>query len=277
MFTNKYRVLLYLLLILLLGSCTKPNQYYARERYIVTSKDLNIRIDPTQLSKSIGTLTKGDTIIALASDSHWIMVTVGDQTGFVSNEYIKKIGPLATPKAILFIERNADWGKWSFWAIAVILISLWILSGLGLMRYENRIKKNFGVNTKSISVSPLVFFVAGILTAVLYLYSKDEVIEALFYKFSFLPRGLGNIAWIIWIQGLSIVLGVIVDFIGTIYQSGIKHGYVTFLMEQGINLIIFSTSIFLTLSLFVVAIVFLIVLFAILYTISVTENSKSIA
>ncbi|NVO09384.1 MAG: SH3 domain-containing protein [Bacteroidales bacterium] len=259
----------------MLASCTKPNQYFAKERYIVTTNTLNIRIDPTQLSKNIGTLKKGDIITALASDKYWVMVKVGDQTGFVSIEYVKKIDPISAPKIVSFIERNADWVKWPFWVISILLITIWIISELGLMRYENRLKIKFGINAKKISVSPLIFFVTGILTAILYLYWKDQIIESLFNRFSFLPRGMGSIAWIIWILYLTLLLGMIVDFSGSIYRSGIKFGPLTFLMELGINLIIFLTTFFLVISLFLIAIIFLIVFFAVLYTIVVTENSKS--
>jgi hypothetical protein len=275
MFRSNYLFLFYLISVLLLASCTKPNQYLARERYIVATNNLNVRIDPTRLSRTIGTLEKGDTIIALASDKFWVMVKVGDQTGFVSNEYLKKLKPIAAPKLVSFIERNSNWKGWSFWIISILLITLWVISELGLMRYENRLRNQLRINVKKVSVAPLVFFVAGILTAVLYLHWKDQVIESLFHKSSFLPRGLGNIAWIIWLQFFTIVLGMIVDFIGSIYRSGIKYGQLTFLMEQGINLIIFTTSFFLTLSLYIAAIVFLVLFFAILYTIIVTENSKT--
>ncbi len=275
MVSRKHYLYLYLLFILLLASCTKPNQYFARERYIVTTNTLNIRIDPTQLSKNIGVLKKGEIITALASDKYWVMVKVGDQTGFVSIEYVKKIDPIAAPKIVSFIERSADWVKWQFWVISIILITLWVISELGLMQYENRLKIKFNINAKKISVTPLVFFATGILTAILYLYWKDQVIESLFYKFSFLPRGMGSIAWIIWILYLTLLLGMIVDFSGSIYRSGIKYGAVTFIMELGINFIIFLTTFFLIISLFMAAIIFLIVFFAILYTIVVTENSKS--
>jgi len=273
----KDKGLLYLLFILLTASCTKPNQYYSRERYVVTSNSLNIRFDPTKLSKPIGTLSKGDTVIALASDKYWVMVKVDDQTGFVSNEYLKVIGPATTPKIISIIERYSDWGKWQFWIIAIILIAFWVFAELGVLHYENKLKHEFGVTSKNISVTPIVFFVSGILIAVLYLTWKEQVIESLFYNFSVLPKGLGSIAWIIWIQCLAIILSLIVDFIGSIYRSGAKHGYVTFLMEQGVNLIIFSTAFFLTISMFVAGIIFLVIFFAILYTIVVTENSKSIS
>lgn len=275
MASRKHYIFFYLLFILLLASCTKPNQYFARERYIVTTNTLNIRIDPTQLSRNIGVLKKGDIITALASDKYWVMVKIGDQTGFVSIEYVKRIDPIAAPKIVSFIERNADWVKWQFWVISILLITLWVISELGLMRFENHLKIKFNVNAKKISVTPLVFFATGILTAILYLYWKDQVIESMFYKFAFLPRGMGSIAWIVWILYLTLFLGMIIDFIGSVYRSGFKYGLVIFLMEFGINLIIFLTTFFLIISLFMAAIVFLIVFFAVLYTIVVTENSKS--
>lgn len=261
-------------LMVLLASCSKPKQQLARERFIVTTNNLNIRIDPTQLSKTIGTLSKGDTIIALASDKFWVMVKVENQTGFISSEYLNKIGPVSSPHLIKSIESFANWKSWPFWIISIILITLWITAEFGLMRYEYRLKSKFNISAKKIAVTPLVFFASGILIAVLYLFWKDQVIDSLFHNFSILPKGMGSIAWIIWIQFMAIVLCMIIDFIGSLYKSGIKHGHVTFLIEQGINIIIFSTAFFLTLSLYVAAIIFLVVFFAILYTIIVTENSK---
>lgn len=272
---NKFYIFLCLIFILLFASCTKPNQYFARERYVVTSNNLNIRIDPTRLSGNIGTLKKGDTIEALASDKYWVMLKVGDQTGFVSIEYLKKLEPVTAPELIKIIEKFANWRVWQFWIICVFLIALWIAAELGLLRYESRLKKRFGINAKKISVTPLIFFVVGILTGILHLFWKDQVIESLFYKFSILPKGMGSIAWIIWIQCLVVLIGIIIDFVGSIYRSGIKYGHVTFLIEQGVNLVILFTTFFLTISMFVAAIIFLIIFFAILYTIVVTENSKS--
>ncbi len=275
MFQKGVGIISFVLLLFLFASCSKPSQYYAKERYIVTSNNLNIRIDPTSLSRTLGVLSKGDTITALASDKYWIMVKVGGQTGFISSDYVKKLGPIATPKFISIVEKNTNWKTWQFWVISVILIALWIVSELGLIRYENHLKRKYGVNPKSISVTPLIFFVTGIMVGILYLYWKDQVVESLFYNFSILPKGMGSIAWIIWVQCLIIVVGIMVDYIGSLYRSGIKYGQLTFLIEQGTNLIIFSTAFFLTISLFVAAIIFLVVFFSILYTMVVTENSKS--
>lgn len=275
MLVGRIKILLFFSLLLVLVSCGKPSRRFTKDRYIVVSNTLNIRVDPTRLSKPIGTLSKGDTIVALASDKYWIMVKVDDQTGFISVEYLKKLAPVPIPEFISAVEKNADWRIWQFWVISILLFSLWVFAELGLMKYENRLKKRFGINSKRVSVTPLIFFVAGILTGVLYLYWRESVVESLFYNFSILPKGMGSIAWIIWVQCLAITLGMIVDLIGSIYRSGLKYGHVTFLMEQCINLIIFSTSFFLTISIFVAAIVLLIVFFSILYTIIVTENSKS--
>jgi len=122
----KYYTLIFFAIVLFLTSCTRPKQNNTKERFVVTSNSLNIRIDPTQLSKPIGTLSKGDTITALASDNYWIMVKVGDQAGFVSNQYLKRIGPIMIPAFITLVERNASIEKWQFWVIAIILILLWV-------------------------------------------------------------------------------------------------------------------------------------------------------
>ena len=271
----RIRLVISFLVVLFLSSCSKPTQYFAKDRYTVTSNNLNIRTDPTKLSKTIGSLSKGDTIVALASDNYWIMVKVGDQTGFIAKEYLRKLSPITTPKSISFIERSANWKVWQFWIISIFLIGLWVISEIGLMKYEVHLKRKYGINGKNISVSPLIFFVTGILTGIIYLYWKDQVVESLFYKFSILPRGMGSIAWIIWIQCVLILTGMIIDFIGSIYRSGIRYGHITYILEQLTNAIIFTTCFFLTISVFVIAIIILLIFFTILYTFIVTENSKS--
>lgn len=264
------------LLVFLFTSCGKPI-HNAKERYVVTSKNLNIRIDPTSLSRTIGTLAKGDTITALAADKYWIMVKVGNQTGFVSNEYLKKLGPVTLPKILKIVELNADWKVWQFWMISVLLIILWITSELGLMRYESHLKSTYKVEVKKISVTPLIIFVTAVISGVLYLYWKEQIIESLFHDVSIFPKGgMGSIAWIIWIQCFVVIVGMIIDYIGSLYRSGVKYGHITFLMEQVINLLIFTVTFYLTISAFVASIIFLVIFFSILYTLIVTENSKSL-
>ncbi|RPH34038.1 MAG: SH3 domain-containing protein [Bacteroidales bacterium] len=272
---TKSKGFLLVIIALLLVSCSKPKQQLARERFIVTSNNLNIRIDPTQLSKTIGTLSKGDTIIALASDKFWVMVKVENQTGFIASEYLKKLAPIKPPKFISFIEKYTNPNNHYFWLSTLFLLSAWILLELRLIKYEKDLKEKHQINTKKISVTPLIFFASAILTAILYLLWRDQVIDSLFYKFSLLPKGMGSIAWIIWIQFATITIGLIIDLIGSIYLSGVKYGFTIYLFEQGINLIIFATALFLTLTLFVVAIIILVIFFAILYTFIVTENGKS--
>lgn len=275
MFIKKNIGLLFILFIILFASCNKPNQSNKKERFVVTSNNLNIRNDPTQLSKTIGTLAKGDTVIALASDNYWIMIKAGNQTGFVSNQYLKRLGPPPIPAIIMLIEKNADWGKWQFWVIAVALIAVWAATQLGFLRYVRNLKRKQGIGSKNISFSPLTVFVASILTALLYLFWKDDVIDSLFVNFNLIPQNAGYIAWFIWSLCVTVLISIIIDLISAIYYSGIKYGFITFTIEQGINAAILATTFFLTISLFLAAIVFLIVFFAILYTIIVTENSKS--
>jgi hypothetical protein len=275
MLSNKAIGFLFVIIILLFASCTKPTQQFARERYIVVSKNLNIRIDPTQFSKTIGILSRGDTIIALASDKYWVMVKIGDQTGFVSNDYLKKLSPIKSPKIVTIIEQNANWKSWKFWMISALMISLWVFTGIKLMFYKNQLKSKSGISTKRISIAPMVLFVSGILIAVLYLFWKDEIVEALFYSFSIFPKGTGSIAWIIWIQFTAVVFSLIFDLVGYIYYSGFKYGGITFSLELGINLLIFLIAFFLTISAFIAGIIFIILFFSILYTITVTENSTS--
>jgi len=181
------------------------------------------------------------------------------------------------PAFITLVERNASIEKWQFWVIAIILILLWVGSELLLLNYEKNLKKNQSISSKNISFSPLVVFVSSILISLLYLYWKDEVIDNLFNNFYIIPKGNDSIAWFIWILVTIISIAILIDLIGSIYKSGVKQGSIIFLSEQLINIVILSTTFFLTITLFLGAIVFLILFFAILYTIIVTENSKSIS
>ena len=80
-------------------------------------------------------------------------------------------------------------------------------------------------------------------------------------------------SWIIWVQFATIIMGLIVDLISSIYISKVKFGLYIFLFEQIINLTIFSIAFFLTISIFIAAIILLVIFFAILYTFVMTENS----
>ncbi|HCT30480.1 MAG TPA: hypothetical protein DIW31_07050 [Bacteroidales bacterium] len=270
---TRSKIFLILFLTLLLASCSKPTQQYARERYIVISKNLNIRLDPTLLSSSIGVLSKGDTIISLAADKFWVMVKVGDQTGFIASEYLQKLAPLKPPLLLSFLDKNSNVKSIYFWIITIVFLFTWVYLELRLVVYENRLKKQYNINTKRVSISPLIFFASAILTAILYLYWKDQVVESLFYNFSFLPKGMGSMSWIIWVQFATIIMGLIVDLISSIYISKVKFGLYIFLFEQIINLTIFSIAFFLTISIFIAAIILLVIFFAILYTFVMTENS----
>lgn len=273
---NRFTLLFICLFIPILNSCIKPGQNNIKERYIVTSRNLNIRSDPSQLSRIIGTLSKGDTIIALASDKYWIMITFGDQSGFISNAFLQKLKPLPVPPIFTFIDSHSNWKTLRFWVVTIILVILWILISTGVTRYENYLKRMKGISTKGISISPLIFFVSGILTAVLYLFWKEQVIEYLFYHFSFIPHKMGIVAWTIWGQILALLSAMAIDAIGSIYKSGLIYGFLTFLIEQIENLAILTTTLFLTISLFLFAIIVLTIFFTMQYISMVTENQKSI-
>ena len=268
------RFSIYLILVILLYSCAKPEQTI-RERYIVTSRNLNIRSDPSRLSKIIGTLSKGDTIIAVASDKYWIMIKQGNESGFISNEFLKKIEPYRSPFPFNLIDRFSNWKSWSFWVITLVAILLYILITIWINNFETYLKREIGLQTKNLSISPIVFFVSGILTGVLYLFWKDQLIEAYYYKFTVNPFGKEMIYWALLGQILILLAGLIVDLLASVYKSGLRYGLYIFLIEFFENTLVFFVTLYLTISLFLVAIIFLTLFFAMQYITMVSDNGKS--
>ncbi len=272
----KIRLLFSFITLVLFCSCTKPERNNTRERYVVTSRNLNIRSDPSKLSRAIGSLSRGDTIVALASDKYWIMIRNGNQTGFISNEFMKKIEPYPTPFPFSFIDHNSDWHSWRFWAITMLFLALWTLSAIGISRYENYLRKENGIKIKNLSISPIVFFVAGILTGVLYLFWKDQLIESIYHKFSFNPIGKEAILMVLLGQGIFVLTGLIIDLIGNLIKSGRYYGSILFLLYLLENMIIFFTTLYFTISVFLLAIIVLTIFFAIQYIALASQKDSSL-
>jgi hypothetical protein len=88
---------------------------------------------------------------------------------------------------------------------------------------------------------------------------------------------MGNMVWIIWIQALAILIAMTIDLIGSLYKSGFKYGLIVFSLEQLTNLTIFLTAYFLTIALYVAAIVFLVIFFTMLYITIVSLNSRNVS
>ncbi len=262
-------------MLTLLSSCIEPGQFGTRERYVVTSRNLNVRSDPSRIARVIGTLSQGDTITALASNQYWIMIRYNDQSGFIAGEYIRPLEPIETPWVFRLIEDNSNWKTAKFWLIATGIVLLWIAFEYSSVKTRNMLALKRGVPVKAMMVSPLIAFASGILLGVLYLFWKDQVIESLFHRFTILPQGLGMISWVIWLQAVAICSGLAVDLIGSIFKSGMLWGSVIFLVVAFNCMVIYISTVYLTISLFITAIVFLVLVFGVQYILAVSATSRS--
>lgn len=274
MASTRIKTIACITLLTLLSSCIEPGQFGARERYVVTSRNLNVRSDPSRIARVIGTLSQGDTITALASDQYWIMIRYNDQSGFIAGEYIRPLEPIETPWVFRLIEDNSNWKTGRFWLIATGIVLLWIAFEYGSVKTRNILAFKMGIPVKGMMVSPLIAFASGILLGVLYLFWKDQVIESLFHRFSILPQGLGMISWVLWLQAVAICSGLAIDLIGSIFKSGMLWGSVIFLVEVFNCMVIYISTVYLTISLFVTAIVFLVLVFGVQYILAVSATSR---
>lgn len=263
-----------LLIILGLSSCIKPKNFRMRNRYVVSSNVLRIRSAPSTSSKVLSYYHNGDTVIANSTHGNWIGVRVKGQNGFVSVSYLTPIEQQPTPKSFRFLEDLTDWTEWYFWPATFLLLMLWLtLSNLSLKLKQHLVRRK-GVPLRSLLFAPVVFFVNGVLTAVLYINWKDQVILSIQNSLQFYPDTNNLITWVIWVELLILLLAVFIDLLGNIIVSGSMWGILVSAIDLTTSSFILITSYFLTLSLYYYAIVFLILFFGSIYVINVNRCSK---
>ncbi|MGD9978311.1 MAG: SH3 domain-containing protein [Bacteroidales bacterium] len=268
------RILLVILFLYFTASCVEPEHYHTQERYVVNAKSLFVRSAPSPISEIISSYKQGDTIIALASDDYWVMVKLGSKTGFLSTDYLKRIEAPKTPEPLETMEKLANWKSWAFWVISLAIMALWtFLDGLTI-KFKQNIKTRKGIAVKGLLVTPVVFFVSAIMCGILYINFKDLFLESLNSGISLIPENLDTISWVLWILLLALLIGFLLDLLGSIFKSGIVWGSILTLLDLLLGIYIFTASFFLTVSLYFYAIVFLLIFFGSQYISMVYQNSK---
>jgi len=268
------RILLVAVFLYITASCVEPGHYQTRERYVVDTKSLFIRSAPSPISEIISSYKQGDTIVALASDKYWVMVKRGSKTGFVSTDYLKKIEPPKTPAFIDKVESIANWKSWYFWVIAVAISLLWVFIDEMIIKFKEKLKNKHEISVKGLLITPVVFFVNAIMCGVLYINWKDQLLESIHKGFSLVPENLDIISWVLWIQLLILLIGILLDLLGSIFKSGVAWGILLTLIDLLLGVYIFAVSFYLTISLYYFAIIFLLIFFGSQYISMVYQNSK---
>ncbi len=269
-------ILLIISILTLMASCVEPGKYRTRERYVVTTKILYIRTSPSTVSEIAGTLKLGDTIIATASDKYWVMLRDGAFTGYISTDYLKKIDFPPTPTLLAFLEKLSNWRNWPFWLIAIALLTLWILIEETIIKLKTFLRKQKGLNIKEILLIHVTFFVTAILSGIVYIYWKDYFIESLFRGLNTKNAEADIITIALWIQLSLVLLGILIDFLGSIFKTGIRFGTLLTIADTLMGVFIFIVTFFLTIALNFYAIVFMVVFFTSRYIHMVNQISKRV-
>jgi len=269
----KFYLLIGISFLFILSSCIHPGEYRMRDRYVVTTKSLYIRSAPSTVSDVIGSLSKGDTIIAVATDKYWVMIRDGAYTGYVSTEYLKKINYPITPQYLETIEKLANWQKWYFWLVAAGLLFIWVTVDEFFINAKHKLRRKFGFNTKGIIISHVTFFVVGILSGIIYIYWKDSFIEGLSKGFeSSISSDISSMSF--WIQAALILISLLIDYLGSIFISGIRFGTLLTFFDFTLGVIILIISFYFTIALSFYAITFLIIFFTARFIHAVYQNSN---
>lgn len=258
---NSVRNIFLFIVLFAFTACVEPGNYRMRDRYIVTTRSLYMRSAPSTVSEIMGTFGQGDTIVAVASDKYWIMVRNGYATGYVSTDYLKKIEYPNTPKILKSLEKLANWHKWYFWVLAIALLMLWILVEESVVKAKQLLKKRFDFNVKEIVVSYVTFFVAGLLSGIIYLYWKDYFIESITKGISANNFGTDIVTIAVWVQLSLLAISILYDYLGSIFKTGLRFGTLLTVFDAIQGILIFGVTFFLVIALSYYAIAFLTVFF----------------
>lgn len=263
-------------LLQLATSCVDFADFKSNERYVVKTKHLYVRNAPTPTSLVLETYAQGDTIMAKPADGKWLMVELDDKTfGFV---LISSIVPVDIHKSQRFFvfEKLIDWKSWHFWAVAVVLVILWLLVERASVNFKTHLKTKQAISIKGLLITPVVLFVFGIMSGVLYSNWQEAFVASIQNTFSFSPTNLDVISWVLWVQLLIVLIALLFDLLGAIFKSGVKWGPLLTLVDLFLGIVICVTTFFITTSLYVVGIVLLVIFFASQYTSMVSKNNRRV-
>lgn len=263
-------------LLQLATSCVDFTDFKSNERYVVNTKHLYVRNAPTPTSLVLATYSKGDTIVAKPTDGKWVMVELNNKTfGFV---LLSSITPVDIPRLQIFsvFEKLTDWETWYFWVVAVVLVALWLLVERISVNFKTHLKTKQAISIKGLLVTPVVLFVFGIMSGILYSNWKEAFVVSIQNTFSFSPTNLDVISWVLWVQLLFVLIALLFDLLAAIFKSGVKWGPLLTLVDLILGLVICVASFFITTSLYIVGIVILVVFFASQYTSMVSKNNRRV-
>lgn len=208
--------------IIFFSSCADSTNYdVAGEQYLVTSTKTTLRERPRENSKKIGSLKKGDVIVAKYQLREWIVfdykvglasVDTSSLKSFVQIETEKAFDPELNPVAAETKDILGEYGDWASWKFWVILLGLSFASmflyfaGKALPPIE-RVMED-GVVREWGHYFPYFTAFLGFLFAFVFLFWRDSVLHSIFVEpFWWYPEGQGGVAWHLWFISLLAVSG----------------------------------------------------------------------
>ena len=88
------------------------------------------------------------------------------------------------------------------------------------------------------------------------------------------PTQLDIIGWVLWMQVLVAIVALLIDLLSSIFKSGVRWGMSIVLLDLLLALAMFSTTLLLSIALYVIGMVLAVVVFAARYIRMVSRNSR---
>lgn len=253
------RRIYFFILVLILALFGTSCSYFKRSNdtkliYTVKSNSLNVRQASNTNSKVLGQLQMGDTIIPTHDFLYWIEFEYKDGKAWVNSDYLighrianmERVSnmQLGNTETIIrdLLNKYINWRTWIFWAIALGAVGVvWILMAIGRSiddaTYWDGAEYEYG---------KLPYFSAfiGALFSVVYMYSREDVLQALFVtKLFWIPDGNGWIPWYLWTISVVGVIGLLFFWIQYISSYGLK-GIIRIIYYTSVALVSFVAGIF---------------------------------
>ena len=240
--------------------------------FIPTQDNLIVRTMKTTDSKSIGKVSKIDTLLGKEVKAkgvgwaEWLEVSYEGKTGYVQLKYLDKINPNEASKSDfeLFMDKYADWGSWQFWVVTlgVLLFSFgasmqfaWVdgvLSSFSNSEYEG-----------NLAFFPVFTGLSGVVFAILMVIWQDQIEYYLGSNFTFWPSGYGFSAWAV----LLLIVANSVIFVMMIIESlgvgNIIHGVLRILIQAVLGVLTFISAVVITFAVILIVIGLVVVFFAV--------------
>ena len=261
-------------LLLICSACGSLFEFNTSGSYVVTAQQLYVRGAPTPTSVVLRSYSQGDTLVARPSDEHWVMVDVGEGiVGFVPRGSVSSV-EMRSSELFAALDGLADWHRWPFWAVLAVLAALWMLLERVNMRWCERVTADAAVLVRRMPLMPAVLSVCGVLCGALYRNWYEQVVGSLQGLLSLSPTQLDIIGWVLWMQVLVAIVALLIDLLSSIFKSGVRWGMSIVLLDLLLALAMFSTTLLLSIALYVIGMVLAVVVFAARYIRMVSRNSR---